>query len=219
MKHAQTLRSSVITLAPKKRAAAPAEPPAETEEVIEGAGETQDESHHPPKQWAWLRHRRRSRDVLVLTRKPFARCAKPGEDTHYLPQVGQFVRHMLEDVGYTCELQPGEQGPEANMDGGEEEDQEGNDHQCMRTRTEETEKRGRTTSHHNEENPQPERATSSGDSQEGGRRGLREDDLTAEDLATMRACEEDVVWQTLRGLRLMVQEVVESPEQADRFRN
>ena len=60
-------------------------------------------------------------------------------------------------------------------------------------------------------------------------KGLREEELTAEDSAIMDACEQDETWQTVRQMRIyqgefltclciLVQEVVEEPQTAQRFR-
>ena len=58
-------------------------------------------------------------------------------------------------------------------------------------------------------------------------RGLRGEDLTAEDLRIMKACEEDLIWLMLRSLRppernkqlTVVQEIVETRGEIDKFRN
>ena len=150
------------------------------------------------------------------------RYALAGRDTNYFNRVGQFLRilgHLLEDVGYTCEAMPA---------GG------GND--VTHTREEEADNSYLMQRHLDPNQPSSSGSLAGGSSPAGGRVTatrhaiLREEDLSAEDRTIMEACENDETWQTIKRMRgnakdkfltclcVMIQEVVEDPACAARFR-
>ena len=110
---------------------------------------------------------------------------------HVSARLGQFLRvvgHLLEDVGFLCELQ----GQSAEGICGSEttgEAEEGRESAMMQT-TDSTRRRvGERAS----------TAIESPGSHPTERRGTRQEELSAEDIAIMFACERDETWNTLRS--------------------
>ena len=115
-------------------------------------------------------------------------CLASGGDQHVMARVGQFLSvmgHLLDEVGLLCELHGRDGGiAEAEQeDAGEEAEEMG----LMQT----TDSKRRTE----------EAATSSRAEPMTPSRGVREEELTPEDLAIIAACEADEAWQTLKSMR------------------
>ena len=140
-------------------------------------------------------------------------CIVSGGEENIVARLGQFLRitgHLLEEVGYLCELRDYNDGVDdhARPQEAEEGEEEMAMMQTSNSRRRTNERRRPSSS----PGPQDDRTE---------HRPRREEELSQEEVAIMLACEADETWQALRNLRpeakqemlsaicILVQEILE----------